>query len=190
VEAFALSFGVILLAELGDKSQLIAVAFTARYRPWVVLAGISLATLLINAASVVLGAAFAAVMPTTLLEIVGGLLFLAFGALALLRSNGDAETCGGARPLGGWAVLAVAGAYLLAEVGDKTMLAMIALAATHDPVWIWLGGSTAMIGANAVAILLARLVGSRLPEKGLRYLSAAAFIAFGVLLLLEGLNVL
>jgi len=190
VEAFVLSFGVILLAELGDKSQLIAVAFSARYRAWVVLAGITVATLIINAASVVLGMAFAVALPTSMLEIIGGLLFLAFGAVTLLRADGEAGGSDSVRSIGGWAVLTVTGAYLVAELGDKTMLATIALAATYDPFAVWLGGSAAMVSANAVAILIVKLAGKRLPERAMRFLAAFAFLAFGVLLLLDGVNVL
>ena len=189
MEALALSFGVILLAELGDKSQLIAIAFTARYPALVVLAGISAATLLITAASVVLGVAFAAALPLNVLQLFGGVLFLVFAVLTAWRADTESEdvrTPARTR----WAVLTVAGAYLVAELGDKTQLATIALAATNNPVLVWLGASAAMIGANAVAIGIAKLVGARLPERVMRYLAALGFLVFGVLLLLEGLGVL
>lgn len=75
VEALALTFGVILLAELGDKSQLIAIAFTARYPALVVLAGISAAALVITGASVVLGGAIGAALPLNVLQVIGGVLF-------------------------------------------------------------------------------------------------------------------
>lgn len=184
MEAFALSFGVILLAELGDKSQLIAIAFTARYKPLVVLAGISIAAALISAVAVVVGAAFAAMLPLMLLQLTGGVLFLVFGVLSLWRREDESEELkspANAR----WAVVTVAAAFLLAELGDKTQLATIALAATNDPLFVWLGATTAEIGVNAAAIGLAALVGSRLPVRLLRLLAAFAFLVFGVLLLLE-----
>lgn len=184
MEAFALAFGVILLAELGDKSQLIAIAFAARYPALVVLAGISVATVLMTAASVVLGVAFAAALPLNVLQLVGGVLFLVFAALTVWRAEDDSEevrTPARAR----WAVLTVAAAFVVAELGDKTMLATIALAATNNAFFVWLGASAAEIAVNAVAIALATLLGSRLPARALRLLAALGFFVFGVLLLLE-----
>lgn len=189
VEALALTFGVILLAELGDKSQLIAIAFTARYPALVVLAGISAAALVITGASVVLGGAIGAALPLNVLQVIGGVLFLIFAVLTAWRAEADSErvqTPGRTR----WAVLTVAAAFLAAEMGDKTQLATIALAATNDAVLVWLGASAAEIIANAVAIGVAKLVGTRLPERTMRYFAALGFLVFGVLLLLEGLGVL
>jgi putative Ca2+/H+ antiporter (TMEM165/GDT1 family) len=190
VEAFALAFGVILLAELGDKSQLIAIAFTARYPVPVVLAGISAATMLITAASVVLGLAFAAALPLNVLQLVGGVLFLVFAVLTAWRSEADPKEEVRTPARTRWAVATVAAAYVVAELGDKTQLATIALAATNNAFLVWLGASAAMISANAVAITLAALVGSRLPERALRLLAALGFLVFGVLLLLEASGLL
>ena len=189
MEAFALAFGVILFAELGDKSQLVAIAFTARYPALVVLAGISVATVLMTAVSVVVGVAFAAALPLNLLQLAGGALFLVFAVLTLWRAEDDSEEPRGpARAR--WAVLTVAAAFVVAELGDKTMVATIALAATNNAFFVWLGASAAEIAVNAVAIALVTVVGARLPERALRLLAALGFLVFGVLLLLEGLNVL
>lgn len=188
MEALALSFGVILLAELGDKSQLIAIAFTARYPALIVLAGISAATVVMTAASVVLGVAFAAMLPLNLLQAAGGVLFLVFAALTLWRAEDDSEEL--KTPVRAhWAVLTVAAAFVVAEMGDKTQLATIALAATNNAFFVWLGASAAEIAVNAVAIALATLLGSRLPVRTLRYLGALGFLVFGVLLLLEAFGV-
>ena len=184
MEALVVSFGVIALAELGDKSQLMAIAFTARYPALVVLAGISAATVLMTAASVVLGVAFAAALPLNVLQVVGGVLFLVFAALTIWRAEDESEelrTPTRAR----WAVVTVAAAFVVAEMGDKTQLATIALAATNNAVLVWLGASAAEIAVNAVAIALATLLGSRLPARALRYLAALGFLVFGILLLLE-----
>lgn len=184
MDALALSFGVILLAELGDKSQLIAIAFTARHRPLVVLAGIAVGAALVSGTSVVAGAAFAAMLPSNFLQLAGGVLFLVFAALTLWRADDESEEI---RPAvrARWAVLTVAAAFVVAELGDKTQLATIALAATNDAFFVWLGASAAEITVNAVAIALAALLGSRLPVRTLRYLGALGFLVFGVLLLLE-----
>ena len=80
MDAFLLSFGVVFLAELGDKSQLMALAFASRYRAITVLIAVTLATLLVHAGSVLLGTAFAAVLPTSLIQVVAGLAFFVFAA--------------------------------------------------------------------------------------------------------------
>jgi putative Ca2+/H+ antiporter (TMEM165/GDT1 family) len=188
MDALALSFGVILLAELGDKSQLIAVAFAARYRARVVFAGIVLATLLINALSVALGAAFAAALPTRAILLVGGLIFLGFAAWTIWRDGAASVEDAAPKRTDRLALLAVGGAYLVAEFGDKTMLATITLAATGQPLAVWLGASAAMITANAIAIVLAVLIGKRLPQRAMQYFAALAFLVFGALLIAEGLG--
>jgi putative Ca2+/H+ antiporter (TMEM165/GDT1 family) len=184
VEVFALSFGVILLAELGDKSQLITIALTARYRPVVVLLGIATAAALINGLAVVIGVAFAAMLPLHFLQAIGGVLFLVFAAMTLWRTEGDDEEL--RAPISTrWAVLAVAAAFFVAELGDKTQLATIALAATNNALMVWLGATVAEIAVNAATIGVASFVGARLKARTLRLIGAFGFLVFGVLLLLE-----
>jgi Ca2+/H+ antiporter, TMEM165/GDT1 family len=187
VEAFVLSFGVILLAELGDKSQLVTVALSARYRPAVVLAGIAMAAALINVLAVVIGAAFAAMLPLNVLQAVGGVLFLVFAAVTLWRTEDDEEEL--RAPIRTrWVVVAVAAAFFVAELGDKTQLATIALAATNDAPMVWLGATAAEVAVNAATVGVASFVGSRLKAGTLRLVGAFGFLVFGVLLLLEALG--
>ena len=187
MDAFLLSFGVILLAELGDKSQLMALGFAARYPLRTVLAAISVATLLLNAGSVVLGVAAAAALPTNVIKAAGGLAFLAFAAWSLrgdrLGEREESRTARGGR----WAFLAVGTAFLVAELGDKTMLATITLAATEEPIGTWLGSTAGMVVADAIAIGIGSILGARLPEREIKILGATAFMVFGLLLLAEGL---
>lgn len=188
IEAFALSFGVILLAELGDKSQLMTIAFAARHPWWVVLAGLSAATFLVMAFSVALGSAVAVILPAGVLPVIAGIAFLVFAAWTLRGDgdeDGDAERLPTSRAR---AVLGIAAAYLVAELGDKTMLATLTLAATADPIGTWLGASVGMITANLLAILAGALLGAKLPERAIRILAAAAFAVFGVVLIVEGLG--
>ena len=184
MEAIALSFGVILLAELGDKSQLVTIALAARYRPAVVLAGIAIAAGLISGGAVFIGVAFAAMLPLNVLQAIGGVLFLVFAALTVLRKEDDDEEL--RAPISTrWALLAVAAAFFVAELGDKTQLATIALAATNNAVMVWIGATAAEITVNAVTIGVAAAVGSRLQARTLRLIGAFGFLVFGVLLLLE-----
>jgi len=140
VNAFALSYGVIFLAELGDKSQLMALAFASRYSAWTVLLGVSVATLLVHAGSVLLGgSAFALALPTSAIQVVAGIAFLVFAAWTIRGDELDDVDRARAQRAGRWALLTVGTAFFLAELGDKTMLATITLASTEEP-WVDLAG--------------------------------------------------
>jgi Ca2+/H+ antiporter, TMEM165/GDT1 family len=188
LQAFFLSFGVILLAELGDKSQLMALAFASRYRAVTVLVAVSVATLLVHAGSVLLGRMFALAVPTSLIQVAAGLAFFAFAAWTLRGDSlgeGDERR---ARREGGWAMLSIGTAFFLAELGDKTMLATITLATTEEPFGVWLGSTVGMVTADAIAIGIGALLGARMPERAVKVFAAGAFFVFGALLVAEGLG--
>ena len=188
MHAFLLSFGVILLAELGDKSQLMALAFAARYRALTVLVAVSIATLLVHAGSVLLGSAFALALPTRPIQALAGAAFLGFAAWTIRGDVlGEAETARASRT-GRWALVTIGTAFFLAELGDKTMLATITLATTEEPIGTWLGSTVGMVAADAIAIAIGALLGTRLPERAIRLFAAAAFVVFGVILIVEALR--
>ena len=188
MDAFLLSFAVIFVAELGDKSQLMALAFATRYRAIHVLIGISLATLLVHLASVALGHTVAGVLPTRAISIVAGLAFFGFAAWTLRGDAlGEADEARATRAAGS-IVLAVGVSFFLAELGDKTMLATITLATREEPIGTWLGSTAGMVGADAIAIAIGKLLGTRLPERAIRYAAALAFAVFGAILVISGLN--
>ena len=188
LDAFLLSFGVIFLAELGDKSQLMALAFAARYRAWTVLVAVSLATLLVHAGSVLVGKAFALALPTSAIQVVAGLAFFGFAAWTLRGDSLGAGDEGRANRVGRWAILTIGTAFFLAELGDKTMLATITLATTEEPIGTWLGSTAGMVVADALAIGIGALLGARLPERAIKVFAALAFVVFGVILVAEGLH--
>jgi len=188
VDAFLLSFGVILLAELGDKSQLMALAFATRYRAWIVLVAVTLATLLVHAGSVALGVAFAVALPTAAIQVVAGLAFLGFAVWTLRGDELGEEDQRRATRSGGWALMTIGTAFFLAELGDKTMLATITLATTEEPWGTWLGSTAGMVVADAVAIAIGAFFGTRLPERAVKLFAAGAFVIFGLLLIAEGLG--
>jgi len=188
MDAFLLSFGVIFLAELGDKSQLMAMAFASRYRAWTVLLAVTLATLLVHAGSVLIGAAFALALPTSLIQVVAGLAFFAFAAWTLRGDElGESEE-GRARRTGRWALLTIGTAFFLAELGDKTMLATIALATTEEPWGTWLGSTAGMVAADAIAIGIGAVMGAKLPERAVKLFAAASFVVFGAVLVAQGIG--
>jgi putative Ca2+/H+ antiporter (TMEM165/GDT1 family) len=190
VDAFVLSFGVILLAELGDKSQLMALAFAARYPAWTVLTAVTVATLIVHAFSVLVGSAAALALPTNVINVVAGLAFFVFAAWTLRGDQlGEREQSRTARSTR-WAMLSIGTAFFLAELGDKTMLATITLATTEEPIGTWLGSTAGMVAADALAIGVGALLGARLPERAIKLFAAASFVVFGALLILQGLGVL
>lgn len=188
MSAFLLSFAVIFIAELGDKSQLMALAFAARYRALPVLIAIGCATLLVHAASVLIGRVAAFTMPRDLVAILAGLAFFVFAAWTLRGDTlGEADKDRAGRSSSS-VMLAVGVAFFLAELGDKTMLATIALAITNEPFGTWLGSSAGMVVADALAIGVGRVLGARLPERAIRIGATVAFVIFGALLIAEGLG--
>jgi Ca2+/H+ antiporter, TMEM165/GDT1 family len=179
---------VILLAELGDKSQLMALAFATRYRATTVLIAVSVATLIVHAGSVLLGKAFALALPTAAIQVVAGIAFLVFAAWTIRGDELGEEDEGRARRTGRWALVTIGTAFFLAELGDKTMLATITLATTQEPIGTWLGSTVGMVAADAIAIVIGAVLGTRLPERAIKVFAALAFVVFGVLLIAEGLG--
>jgi putative Ca2+/H+ antiporter (TMEM165/GDT1 family) len=190
MNAFLLSFGAIFVAELGDKSQLMALAFASRYRPWTVLLGVSLATLIVHAGSVLIGSAFALALPTSAVQIVAGIAFFIFAAWTIRGDTLDERDEDRARRAGRWAVLTVGTAFFLAELGDKTMLATITIATTEEPWGTWLGSTAGMVAADALAIGVGAVLGTRLPERAVKMFAAGSFVVFGSLLLAQGLGLI
>ena len=192
--AFVLSLIVIFVAELGDKSQLMALTFATRFRALPVLAGITIATAIVHLVSVLLGAAVGAVLPTGPISILAGIAFFGFAAWTLrgdeLTENERRRAAAASRS----AILAVGGAFFLAELGDKTMLATVTLAADNpgisDLIGVWAGSTVGMVAADALAIGAGRLLGTRLPERAIKIGAAVAFAAFGVLLVIDGVRTL
>jgi putative Ca2+/H+ antiporter (TMEM165/GDT1 family) len=186
--AFFLSTGVIFLAELGDKSQLMAMTFATRFRARTVLVAITLATALVHLVSVFLGAALGAAFPTDAVSVVAGLAFLGFAAWTLRGDELTEEERSKAQRAGGAALLAVGTAFFVAELGDKTMLATVTLAVDNGWFGTWLGSTLGMGLADALAIGLGLWLGKNLPEKAVKYGAAAAFTLFGALLIWQGLR--
>jgi putative Ca2+/H+ antiporter (TMEM165/GDT1 family) len=177
--ALATSFVLILLAEMADKTQLLTLCLTCRYPARKVLAGITLAIALLNLMSVGIGGLLGNFLPVTGVKLGAGLLFLGFGAWTLLSPQAEDSTeceTGAGRS----AVVAVALAFLVAELGDKTQLAGLSLAARFGSFLpVWAGATLGMVAANSLAIGGGALLGSRLSQATLRRMSAILFMAFG-----------
>lgn len=186
--ALAVSFGVIFVAELGDKSQLMALTFATRFRPWPVLIGITVATAVVHLVSVAVGVGLGAALPTGWIALLAGLAFLGFGAWTLRGDTLTEEERSRAERTDRSAIVAVSVAFFLAELGDKTMLATITLATRYGWFGTWLGSTVGMVAADALAIMVGRILGRRLPDKIIRYGAAALFAACGLWLILDAVR--
>jgi putative Ca2+/H+ antiporter (TMEM165/GDT1 family) len=176
------SFAVVALAEMGDKTQLIAFSLATRYRrPWIVMLGILLATLLNHALAATAGVWVARVLPPAALAVILGLTFIGFGIWALLP---DATEEPDERP--GWGPLAsTCVIFFLAEMGDKTQLATVALGARYNSAVVVTAGTTlGMLAADGLAVLTAAKLQRLMPMGWWRRVAATLFFLFGLAALL------
>lgn len=191
---FGTALVLVFLAELGDKSMLLALAFATRYRVRPVLAGIVTAAFIATGIATLVGAALGTALPEKAIAMASGALFLAFGAWMLAaHGGGDDEATAQLRGVHGdnrtaSVYLGVTVAFLLAELGDKTTLATAVLASTQVALPTWIGAALGMTATSSIAIVVGATVGSRLSRRWAAIVAAAAFMAFGVALLLEGMS--
>ncbi len=183
--SFWISFALIFVAELGDKSQLMAMTFAARYRAWTILAAITAATAVVHLFSVALGAIVGAALPTDAISIFAGIAFIGFGLWTLRGDELDEDDEARARRTNRSVFFTVALAFFLAELGDKTMLATVTLATDHGWFGTWLGSTVGMVAADALAIVVGQQLGARLPERMVKIGAAVIFFAFGIFLLVD-----
>jgi putative Ca2+/H+ antiporter (TMEM165/GDT1 family) len=185
--AITVSAVAVFVAEFGDKSQLLILAFATRFPALPVIAGLVLATALLQALSVAVGAAVGAVLPTQLVAVVAGLAFIGVGLWTLRGEDDDDDDGAGVAEVGRRTALAVvatvASTIALGELGDKTMLVTFGLATTQGPVPTWLGATLGMVGASLIAVAVGRQLGARLDPARIRLVSGGLFIVGGVVVL-------
>jgi len=190
MSAFFLSFGLIFFAELGDKSQLVALWFATRYRWWLVIAAVTVATLVVHLGSTALGASVDAILPEPVLLIIVGLSFFFFAAWGLRGDTIEEDKRPVARTMWG-AFALVSTAFFLSELGDKTQLATVSLGGSEeDFVGVWLGSTAGMVAADALAIVAGVLLGKRLPERMMAIVAAVLFAVFGVIAIVRAVILL
>lgn len=152
MDAFLISFGIIFIAELGDKSQLMAMTFATRYRATTILAAITVATAVVHLFSVAVGAVVGAALPTDAISIAAGLAFLAFAVWTVRGDELSDDDEARAARAGQSVFVTVAVAFFLAELGDKTMLATVTLATDNGVLGTWIGSTLGMVAADGLAI--------------------------------------
>ena len=185
-EAFVVSTGVVALGEMGDKTQLLAMLLAARFRkPWPIVAGILLATLANHAAAGALGGWVAQALGPQVLRWAVGLGFLAMAAWMLVPDKIDADEA--QRQPARWGVFGTTFiAFFLAEMGDKTQIATVALAARYpDLLAVVLGTTLDMMISNVPAVFLGDAIARRVKMALVHGIAAAVFALLGVLTLLN-----
>ncbi|GAB4035723.1 MAG: TMEM165/GDT1 family protein [Rubrivivax sp.] len=185
LEAFLVSTGIVALGEMGDKTQLLAIVLAAMFRrPWPIVAGILVATLANHAAAGALGGWVAQALGPDLLRWVIGLSFLAMAGWMLVPDPIDEGAAGGRQRFGVFGTTVIA--FFLAEMGDKTQIATVALAARYiDVVSVVLGTTFGMMLANVPAVFLGDRIAQKLSMTLVHGIAAAIFAALGVVTLFD-----
>jgi putative Ca2+/H+ antiporter (TMEM165/GDT1 family) len=187
MDAFLISTGLVALAEMGDKTQLLALLLAARFRkPVPILLAIFVATLLNHALAAALGQWVSNMVSDDILRWLLGVSFLAMAGWMLIPDQLDDES----GSIQKWQKLGVFGAtfvlFFIAEIGDKTQIATVALAARFDAIVPVLMGTTiGMMIANAPAVFIGDKMAGRLPLKLIHGVAAAIFALLGLAVLLS-----
>ena len=185
-EALLWSTGVVALGEMGDKTQLLTLMLAARFkRPWTIVAGIAVATAANHALAALFGHWIAQQLGATLLRWSVGLAFIAMAAWMLIPDRADDDDGAGRQRFGVFGTTVVA--FFLAEMGDKTQLATVALAARYSALLAVITGTTlGLLLANVPAVFLGDALAKRVPMRVVHALAALGFAAMGLLTLLKG----
>lgn len=177
------SFSLVFLGEMGDKTQLLALVLAVRYKkPWSIMAGILVATLANHALAAGSGAWVASLVAPHILSWILAAIFFAF-AIWILIPDKDQEGATTGR-FGAFATTVVL--FFLAEMGDKTQLATVALGAQYGSIWlVTLGTTLGMLLSNALAIFWGEKLLQRIPMKRIRIMASLLFMAFGLVILIQ-----
>ncbi|GAA1092983.1 TMEM165/GDT1 family protein [Nocardiopsis metallicus] len=185
--ALVVSTAAIFIAEMGDKTQLVAMSLATRYRVLTVILGITVATAVVHLGSVLIAEVLGAAIPTDWLTLAAGLAFLVFGLWTLRgdeMTDKDEERAASRRIRSGFMTVALV--FFVAELGDKTMLATITVGTQYHWFPVWIGSTIGMVAADAIAIAIGAVLGKKLPERVIQIGAAALFFVAGAAMLGQG----
>jgi putative Ca2+/H+ antiporter (TMEM165/GDT1 family) len=175
----------VVVAEMGDKTQLLAMAMASKYKAGQVMLGVLVATILNHALAVALGSCLGSVIPMDIIKLVAAVAFLIFGLWTLRGDKLDEEETNKQKfnP-----VMTVAIAFFIAEMGDKTQLMTITIAADSvKPVFVLMGTTLGMLVADGIGIIGGAWMAKHIPEKYIKWGAGLIFIFFGTLTLYENI---
>ncbi len=186
MEAFLVSTAIVTLAEMGDKTQLLSLVLAARFRkPWPIVLGIFVATLANHALAGAVGSWVTTVLGPQVLRWVLGLSFIAMAVWMLIPDKLDDDGDGAAPRFGVFGTTLVA--FFLAEMGDKTQVATVMLAAQYSAYfWVVAGTTLGMMLANAPVVWLGDRLVKKVPIRVVHLVSALIFLILGLLALFAG----
>lgn len=174
---FLQAFTMIFVAEMGDKTQIMAMAFAMQFSVRHILLGVGIGSFVNHGMAILLGAIFLNRMPMELLNLLAGLLFVFFGYQSLSFS-GDEETTSKKSNYGG--ITTVALAFFIGELGDKTQLTALSLSTQAVfPLNTLIGSTLGMIAVSSVGIFVGAKLGNKIPEPTIKSIASVIFIAFG-----------
>jgi putative Ca2+/H+ antiporter (TMEM165/GDT1 family) len=184
MESFLISLSTVAVAEMGDRTQLLSLMLAARFRrPWPILAGVLCATLANHAAAAFVGQRLGRALTPQILDAVVGVSMVAMALWTLKPDTLDEASSGTTRR---GAFLATLVTFFIAEIGDKTQIATVALAAAYSNLLAVIAGTTTgMLLANAPVVFFGKAFSTRLPLKAIRYLASALFLALGLFFLVR-----
>jgi len=184
MQALLVSTAAVAIAEIGDKTQLLSLILAAKYRrPWPICFGILIATLVNHALAGAFGMLVADRLSPATLKWAVALSFLAVGAWTLIPDQAGEDAATGT---GRGVLIATIMSFFLAEMGDKTQVATVVLAAQYSPLWQVIAGTTlGMLAANAPVVLLGARFAEKLPLRAARFIAAALFAALALWILLR-----
>ena len=178
MSTFIASFLFVVLAEMGDKTQLLAMAFATRYNAAKVLFAVFIATIINHAFAVLAGHYLARLIPMDIVSVAASLSFILFGLWTIRGDKLDGEDKKESR-FGPVATVAIA--FFLAEMGDKTQLATVSLAAKYSSMSLVLIGTTiGMVVADGIGIIIGIVLRKHIPEKAIKWGAAVLFMLFGL----------
>jgi putative Ca2+/H+ antiporter (TMEM165/GDT1 family) len=180
ISIYLIAVGAVTLAEMGDKTQLLAMCFAARYKASKVLIGVFLATVLNHAIAVGAGYLLKEVLSkySLYIQVVAALSFIGYG-LWTIRGDTVDDACDSKSQYGPVATVAIA--FFIAEMGDKTQFATISLAATYgNPLAVLLGTTTGMLIADGIGIIFGVVLNKKIPERTMKWISASIFTVCGL----------
>ena len=184
--AFIASLIFVVLAEMGDKTQLLAMAFACRFRWQTVMWGVFVATAANHLLAAAAGSYLAAIVPMAYIKVAAAVSFIVFGLWTIRGDTLEGED----RKYNFSPFWTVTIAFFMAEMGDKTQLATIALAVKYNTIiTVWMGTTIGMIISNGFGIIAGNVMGKHIPERAIKWASALIFIAFGGYGLFENLPV-
>jgi Ca2+/H+ antiporter, TMEM165/GDT1 family len=179
VAAFSAAFILVVLAEMGDKTQFVAMTFAAKYNPYKVLFAVFLGTIANFAIVIAVGEALSAVVPLDAISLAASFAFIGFGLWGLREEKVEEEKVKTSR----FGLVATVGiTFFLAELGDKTQLATLSLSVRYqDPIGVLVGATLAMLVADGIGIIIGVVFCKRIPRRVFKWISAVLFISFGLL---------